>query len=282
MGGTKDHPIEYFTASGIAAVVNFPLWKASAIAQAGFKTKAKGAVAKYVEALMPPYKGVVAVIAGMTWARGAIFYGSDSLKEMMMENGFDQGTSTILPTLLISTGVQVVNQPIVRSSITIQNPATQARYSGTVDACIQIGRKKGWMKLWHGTSAGVMKTVPKYCTAILMKDLCEVHLPRPENPTDTEELARSAVKSVIAGTAGAALTNPLDVLRNEMFKTDLGIRDTLGKLLREEGASFMVRGVAKNLVAVAIPIAITIFTTDALVNAKLRRGESVEVKEFKR
>ena len=33
-------------------------------------------------------------------------------------------------------------------------------------------------------------------------------------------LRRSAVKSVAAGVAGAALTNPLDVIRNEMFKTD--------------------------------------------------------------
>jgi hypothetical protein len=31
--------------------------------------------------------------------------------------------------------------------------------------------------------------------------------------------------------AGAALTNPVDVLRNEMFKTDLSIRNTLKKLI---------------------------------------------------
>ena len=54
-------------------------------------------------------------------------------------------------------------------------------------------------------------------------------------------LVRSAIKSVSAGIAGAVLTNPLDVLRNEMFKTELGLVDSYKKLMREEGAMFMAR-----------------------------------------
>ena len=30
-----------------------------------------------MQAMQPPYKGVLAVMAGMTWARAAIFWGSD-------------------------------------------------------------------------------------------------------------------------------------------------------------------------------------------------------------
>lgn len=78
-------------------------------------------------------------------------------------------------------------------------------------------------------------------------------------------LSRSAKKSVAAGVAGAALTNPLDVLRNEMFKTDLSVGKAFAKLRKEEGAQFLVRGMNKNLVAVAIPITVTIFMTDFLV-----------------
>lgn len=90
----------------------------------------------------------------------------------------------------------------------------------------------------------------------------------PADPCDRwATLRRSAQKSVAAGVAGAALTNPLDVLRNEMFKTDLGVGEALAKLRREEGAAFTVRGMSKNLVAVAIPIAVTIFVTDVLVRA---------------
>ena len=60
-----------------------------------------------------------------------------------------------------------------------------------------------------------MKTVPKYVTAIFVKDAMEDWLPHVE-PTDKQgSLIRSAIKSVAAGATGAGLTNPLDVLRNE-------------------------------------------------------------------
>jgi hypothetical protein len=60
-----------------------------------------------------------------------------------------------------------------------------------------------------------MKTVPKYVTAIFVKDWMDKWL-SPADPSDkTAVLTRSAVKSVVAGSAGAGLTNPLDVLRNE-------------------------------------------------------------------
>ena len=112
---------------------------------------------------------------------------------------------------------------------------------------------------------------------------------------------------MVAGVAGAALTNPLDVVRNEMFKTDLSVVEVrawpqpppspllpveffclcchpsihpplyctarpwpqvVRKLYREEGLGFCGRGIQKNMVAVAVPIAITIFATDFLVRTK--------------
>jgi hypothetical protein len=60
-----------------------------------------------------------------------------------------------------------------------------------------------------------MKTVPKYVTAVFVKDFMEEHLPEVDHADKTAVLMRSAVKSVTAGAAGAGLTNPLDVLRNE-------------------------------------------------------------------
>ena len=46
----------------------------------------------------------------------------------------------------------------------------------------------------------------------------------------------------------------------------------LAKLRQEEGMAFVVRGMSKNLVAVAIPIAVTIFMTDVLVRAIEQEG----------
>jgi hypothetical protein len=131
--------------------------------------------------------------------------------------------------------------------------------------------------LWHGTIAGVLKTVPKYCTAIFAKDYISRILP-PIDPTSTnrkrDELVRSAIKSSVAGVAGAALTNPLDVIRNEMFKTNLGFIDTCRALHREKnGYSWMGRGMMKNLIAVSLPVASTIFLTDVLIQYTNSRRE---------
>lgn len=94
-------------------------------------------------------------------------------------------------------------------------------------------------------------------------------LPRPTIPAGepghrNQVLLRSAAKSVAAGVAGAALTNPLDVIRNEMFKTEEGFFRTVRSLLKLEGWRFANRGMQRNLVAVAAPIGMTIFLTDAL------------------
>ena len=123
--------------------------------------------------------------------------------------------------------------------------------------------------MWHGTSAGILKTVPKYCTAIIVKDYMEHEILPPADPHSatyqTDQLLRSACKSATAGIAGGALTNPLDVIRNEMFKTNQSLLSTVNSLVDEMGWKFIFRGMGKNLVAVSIPVASTIFFTDALI-----------------
>lgn len=261
--------MRHFAASFFAAVVNFPLWRASAIAQSGFTLQGNNVMQRYVNALMPhtmPYRGVAATMFGMTWARGAIFYGSQAGKDSMKESGYSKSSCQLVPPLIISTLVQFLNMPLVRATITIQNPSSELH--SVRQALVYIYNTRGISGLWHGVSAGVLKTVPKYVVAVAVKDLLEEQLPREPEGSRTKqgEMSRSAVKSISAGLAGAILTNPLDVLRNEMFKTDLALGATYKKLMKEEGAAFMFRGMASNCTAVAIPIAITIFVTDMLNN----------------
>lgn len=59
--------------SATAAVINFPLWKAAAIGQSGFK-EAADLFGRMRLIFGPPYKGVAATIFGMTWARAASEY----------------------------------------------------------------------------------------------------------------------------------------------------------------------------------------------------------------
>jgi Mitochondrial carrier protein len=109
--------------------------------------------------------------------------------------------------------VQIINQPLVRATITIQNPSSHLNNTG--EALVHIYRTRGLGGLWHGVSAGILKTVPKYITAVVVKDVMEDYLPRGDPNDKNWQLTRMAIKSMSAGVAGAVLTNPLDVLRNE-------------------------------------------------------------------
>ncbi len=60
----------------------------------------------------------------------------------------------------------------------------------------------------------------------------EHKLPAPAEDNRQGIIFRSAIKGVTAGALSAGLTNPMDVLRNEMFKMDTGLVDTCRNLQR--------------------------------------------------
>ncbi len=60
----------------------------------------------------------------------------------------------------------------------------------------------------------------------------ERKLPLPADDDRQKIILRSAVKGITAGALSAGLTNPMDILRNEMFKRDTGLVDTCRNLQR--------------------------------------------------
>lgn len=334
----QEFPYQYFAASAFAAATNYPLWRAAAIGQSGFKMASLNVagvtvpqtLTPFVYGFLPPYKGMAATVIGMTWARAAIFYGSDTGREALLKAGFSSATATGLPPLILGTVVQVINQPIVRATVTLQNPK---HHLPNVFQSLRYVRRKikifaatsmqeisiflfhhlafllsffltylltlllstfltlllstflfrylyqnhGVNALWLGTTAGVLKTVPKYMVAIGVKDFMEDYLAQPDPSSttyDRDKLVRMAIKSASAGVAGAALTNPLDAIRNEQFKTHAGLRATVASLWKETGLKFMVRGIGKNIIAVAMPIGTTIFCTDLFIQMTLDKEKS--------
>ena len=93
---------------------------------------------------------------GMSWARAAIFYGSDRGKEILEGMGVDHTTATILPPLVVSTGVQCVNMPLVRATILLQNP--ESNVPNIRESLRKIYVNNGIAGLWHGTSAGILSS----------------------------------------------------------------------------------------------------------------------------
>ena len=126
----------------------------------------------------------------MCWARAGIFYGSDRIKQS------NPTLNVLVPPLISSTIVQVINMPIIRASISLQNPQFPAH--STLTALQHIHSTDGIRGLYHGTSAGLLKTVPKYCTAIAIKDLIAARYPPPDDESATQRYARLASKAVIS------------------------------------------------------------------------------------
>jgi len=222
-----------------------------------------------VQALMPPWRGCINVVFGMAWARGAIFYCSDVGQRWLQSHGHRPVISTALPAVLVSATVQMTNQPFIRASIMLQDPGCNSLHHGarfpTVSVLQHLHATRGFRSWWRGLSAATLKTVPKYVIAIGVKSFMERHpLMASTGNGRKGQLLRSAEKSTVAAVAGALATNPLDVLRNEMFKTDESLGATFRRLHRAEGFGWMLRGCDKNLVAVAVPVGLTIFLTDVL------------------
>merc|ERR1712070_286524 len=197
-------------------------------------------------------------------ARAAIFYGSDRGSRAMKEQGYNQAVASTVPSLAMSAFAQTANQPFVRSSIMLQNPAEElAKRTFPNIAMLQhLQSTKGLSSWFTGLDAAILKTAPKYMVAVVIKDYMGEYL-APVDPQDkTATLLKSVKVAVTAGVAGAVLTNPLDVVRNEMFKTEESMVACATRMTKETGFKWFLRGMQKNYVAVALPIASTIFLTD--------------------
>mmetsp|Transcript_76491 Transcript_76491/g.219100 ORF Transcript_76491/g.219100 Transcript_76491/m.219100 type:complete len:272 (-) Transcript_76491:412-1227(-) len=261
---SSSNPAPYFAAAGSSALVFFPLWKAAAIGQSGYEVAGSSPMQKYLQAMKPPWRGSLVVIGGMTWARAAIFYGSDMGSQRMREQGYGTALSSTVPSLTVSVFAQTVNQPFVRSSIMIQKPGEElaSRTMPNVSMIKHLAATKGPASLWLGLDAAILKTAPKYMVAVIIKDYMG-QLLAPVDPKDkTAVLLKSAKIAVTAGVSGAVLTNPLDVVRNEMFKTEEKMLPCMARMSKETGFMWLLRGINKNWIAVAAPIASTIFLTD--------------------
>jgi hypothetical protein len=256
--------LPYFAASGASAFITFPLWKAAAIGQSGYEVAGQSYFSKYLQAVKPPWKGSVVVIGGMTWARAAIFFGSDKGSAYLRERGFGNAVASTVPSLSLSVFVQVTNQPFVRTSVMLQNPGEELanRKFPNIAMLKHLYQTKGLGSLWLGTNAGILKTAPKYMVAIWIKDSMGQYLAPVDKNDKVATMLRSAKISVTAGVAGAVLTNPFDAVRNEMFKTEEGLGAAIVRMSRETGPAWLFRGCEKNLIAVAVPVAMTIFLTD--------------------
>lgn len=263
-------PVPYFAASAVSSVLTLPFWKAATIGQSGYSLQGKSALGRFYEAALPPYRGGFVVVSGRTWAQALIFFGSDEGARWLKRHGYSNTISTTLPPLLLSASVQIANQPFLRSSIMLQgDPQVSFAHKSrnpNIAVLVHLWRTQGASSLWLGTGVGVMRTMPKYMVAVAAKDVMDSLLAPADESRPSLALVRSAKKSVVASVVGALLTNPFDVVQNEMFKTGRDGWTTVKRLAKSEGCKWTIRGAEKNVIASAIPMALTIFLTDIFMH----------------
>ncbi|CAE7457994.1 Slc25a25 [Symbiodinium sp. CCMP2456] len=267
MAAADPHPLPYLLASAVSSFVTLPVWKAATIGQSGYALTAESSLGRFLEAARPPYRGSFVVVSGRTWAQAMIFFGSDEGSRWLRRCGWSSLWASCVPPLLISANVQVANQPFVRSSIMLQGDPqvrfAHSSHSPNLAVLRYLWRTKGLRALWLGTGVSIARTAPKYVAAVGAKDAMEELLAQDDDMTMASCVLRSIKKSVAASIAGSIVTNPLDVAQNEMYKTGDSFVSTVKRLQCAEGCRWFFRGVDKNVLASAMPIALTIFLTDA-------------------
>merc|ERR1719502_490751 len=129
----------------------------------------------------------------MTWARAAIFFGSDKGSAWMRERGCSNALASTVPSLSLSVFVQVTNQPFVRTSVMLQNPGEELanRKFPNLAMMQHLYKTKGIGSLWLGTNAGILKTAPKYMVAIWMRDGMGAYLAPVDKNDKQGQLLRS-------------------------------------------------------------------------------------------
>mmetsp|Transcript_18644 Transcript_18644/g.34827 ORF Transcript_18644/g.34827 Transcript_18644/m.34827 type:complete len:266 (-) Transcript_18644:13-810(-) len=239
----------------VAAVINFPLWRASTLLLHGLKVEGQTQAARLVNAAFsPPYRATFASIFAMTWSRGAIFYGSDRGYNYLREQDCDMVTASVVPSLAVSSAVSVLNTPLIMGTLALQNPQTPE--SSIINYMLGTYRRVGLSGLFGGASLVMMRTVPKYAAIVTINN----HL------DDTLAGDRRLLKGPLAGAAAVVLTNPLDALH--MHHTREEGKVGLLQIIRREGLAVFTRGVGANMVAVTIPISIAIAVTDMMKSWK--------------
>lgn len=238
-----------------AAVINFPLWRASTLLLHGAKVEGETQAARLMNAAFsPPYRATFASIFAMTWSRGAVFYGCDRGYNYLREQGFSMVTASLVPSLVVSSVVSVLNTPLIMGTLALQNPQTPE--NSIINYMSSTCQRVGFSGLFGGASLVMLRTVPKYAAIVTINNSLD----------DTLVGDTRLLKGPLAGAAAVVLTNPLDALH--MHHTREEGRVGLLQIMRREGLTVFTRGAGANMVAVTIPISIAIAVTDIMKSWK--------------
>lgn len=129
----------------------------------------------------------------------------------------------------------------------------------TTEVFRDIMQTDGWTGLFRGNLINVIRVAPSKAVELFTYDTVNKHLSSKPGEQPKVPIPPSLIAGACAGVSSTILTYPLELVKTRLtIQRDVynGIVDAFVKIIREEGASELYRGLAPSLIGV-IPYAAT-------------------------
>lgn len=260
---SKPSLVDTLVGFGTATAVNFPFWSATVKAQAGYNFHGMTVKEKLMNAMKGPYRGFGATMVSATTARASIIFLSEKGAVALKDKGCSPRTANTVSSASSAVAVSMATHPVLRSVVLLQDPNSPQKTMG--QSFRSIIEREGASGLWVGSGVHALRSIPKYTVAFTVKNYLDETLPN--GPNDEQTSGKMLAKSLGAGVSSAAVSNPLDVIRNVKMQPDFASKPyhaVVSDLFEKEGLAFMARGLGRNMISVGMPMAIGFYITDLI------------------
>lgn len=232
----KQHLIAGGLSRGAAVTSMFPIDTVKTRLQCG-----KGSLAQVMK---PPYfSGYNAAIASQIPYGMAVFGTYEASKAMLLERF---PTSNKMAIFFVAAVMgDLVGSTVLTPGEVVKQQVQAGLHKDPATAVVSIFREKGVKGFYQGYSSLVARDVPFRAIQLpLYETLRRIYADkRCQGNLDAIGPPQAALLGASAGMTGAALTNPIDVIKTQMMTGSgggkLSLGQAIGKILKENPAAFM-------------------------------------------
>ncbi|KAM2407206.1 hypothetical protein ACFX1X_026421 [Malus domestica] len=137
----------------------------------------------------------------------------------------------------------------------------------------------GWQGLFRGTLVNVIRVAPNKAIELFAYDTVKKHLTRPEEDLKIP-IPASSIAGAVAGFSSTLCTYPLELLKTRLTVQKGAYNnffDAVSKIVQQEGAAGLYRGLTPSLIGVIPYAASNYFAYDALSRAYKKAFKKEEI-----
>ena len=139
----------------------------------------------------------------------------------------------------------------------LQGMHHETKYKGILHTAVLIVKEEGWMALFKGNFANVIRVAPNYAIKFTMNDSIKEIVRRPGQKDNEFTFTQMMVSGTIAGLTQITLTYPLEVIRTRITLPSSqivggpyrGIWDCAVRSVRTEGITSLYKGIGPTFIS---------------------------------